>query len=288
MPRALKIFPLWALLLLASCASPPGGLLDPDGSPPPDGWAQARPSLGLKVELAVLPNAGETSTALATARDDSVSDSLHMYIDVAVINAGAQAVLLPEQAQALPLELELSFVDLPRRKQFDRGRLELVVGWSETGLQSTERLTLEFTTDSTLHLSLPLSRVDSFRVADNVAVYGESWSPDRFVVASRVRRFSGAAPTSPAPALVGYVSGTDPQAGRLYVSGATVVITDTTRIEDSAGSPLALEDLRTGENRMTVTALAWAYSLRAAGREVFMVANGWEWREFTVMVARRP
>ena len=67
---------------------------------------------------------------------------------------------------------------------------------------------------------------------------------------------------------------------RLYVSGATVVLADSTVILDSDSLQITLNDLQDGSNEMTITGLAWGFS-----DFVGMTANGWEFRRFNVYVA---
>jgi hypothetical protein len=287
MPARTALFSLACLLGLV-CACGPGELKDPISVDPggENGYLYppgSGPELNLGVKLKVESSPKGSSPVLAVARDDTTSDSLNLYLDVTIENLGPDVVLLPAEANHLTFQVRVSFVDVPYKKSFDHGRLKLSVGQTDTGLEIAEEFTIGFLEDTTLTLSLPVSRIDSFRVADNVAVYGQVLSPNRFIIAREIRRFDTPGPPkpSPAPDLVGFVKSVDPKNSRLYVSNATVVLTDSTRVLDSSGNYLPLESLETGNNGVTVTALAWGYTQRGA-----MIANGWEFKPFSVYVAR--
>jgi len=283
--KHLHFFPLWALALFFAC-SPPGAA-DTLLSPPTQhlqsfySGVSTGSELELEIKLNVKPGKSSPLPALAVARDDTTSDSLHLYIDLEILNAGPEVVLLPEVADTLPLRVQVSFVDVPYKKHFDRGKLRLVAGWSESGLQASETHEVEFAADSTLVFSISLTRVDSFHIAENVAVYGEVLSPGRYVIARSVRRLQAGTAAPGEPDLVGFVKDVDAENMRLYVSGAVVVITDSTRVESSSGELITLQDLRSGRNDFTITAMAWAYRFG-----IGMIANGWEFKRFTVFVAR--
>ena len=285
--RTLHFFPLFALFLLFGCSdshvsSDPFSPAGPDDQPGDNTLPEAS-SLSFDIKLKVQPGSPPLSPQLADARDDTTSDSLNLYIDVDIENVGPQVVFLPEEADTLNLQARVSFVDLPYKKNFDMGQLKLVVGWTEGGRQASEVHEMDFSADSSVLFSVPLSRVDSFHIADNVAVYGEVISAGRFMYATTIRRFDTATPpVDPAPDLVGYIKSIDELKKRMYVSEATVVLTDTTRIEDSAGELITSDKLALGENEFTITAIAWAYT---AG--VGMTANGWEFKRFKIYVARR-
>jgi hypothetical protein len=83
--------------------------------------------------------------------------------------------------------------------------------------------------------------------------------------------------------MVGYVQRIFTDVERLLVSNATVVIADSTVILDTDSTQIAIENLQTGENELTITGLAWGYS-----DFVGMTANGWEFRRFQVLVASPP
>ena len=59
-----------------------------------------------------------------------------------------------------------------------------------------------------------------------------------------------------------------------------IVMGDTTAIYDSDSTQIALDDLHTGDNELTITGLAWGYS-----NFIGMTANGWEFRRIVVLVA---
>ncbi len=225
----------------------------------------------------VMPSSQQT--LLADARDGTSSDSLNLYIDVEITNAGGDMVFTPAQAEDIVLQARVDFVDIPNRKKFSYGKLKLVIGWTEGGMQASDVEEWEFDTDSSLIFSMPLTRADSFRVADNVAVYGLELAEDLFINASRIQRIGASTPTD-SPAFVGYVQRVDLDAGRLYVSGATVVLSDSTVILDSDSLRIALDDIQDGTNELTITGLAWGFA-----DFVGMIANGWEFRRFNVYVA---
>ncbi|MBN2290494.1 MAG: hypothetical protein JXQ83_14265 [Candidatus Glassbacteria bacterium] len=283
----LKIFPCLLLcLLFAACSSDPGGspFLPADESSDPFQPARTTASeLSMDISLTLRQGRGGNSALLAVARDDTTSDSLNLYIDVEVTNVGPEIFFLPAQVDTLSLVIRVRFVDYPHYRDAIRGRLRLAVGQTYTGLEATDVLETEFGADTTLTGRLPLSRIDSFQVADNVAVYGQVLSPGRYLVATRVQRFEGTSPPSakPAPDLVGYVKSTDLSANRLYVNEATVVITDSTRIESSSGELISLYSLHSGENSLTATAMAWALD-----DDGYIMANGWEFKRFTLIVSR--
>jgi len=243
------------------------------------------PVLDLGLRLTVGSVTGQKSPAmLAVARDDTVSDSTGLYLDVEITNLGPEVVYVASETKNLILRTQLSFVDVPWLKQFNRGKLEIVVGQTETGYQATEKLDFSFLSDTTLSFDLPVTRVDTFRVADNVAVYGAVLSEDKYVVADSIKAFYGS--TLPSgwgkPALAGYVRSTDVQALRLYVSTATVAIDQNkTRVYDAEGNRTGIEMLADGSNRLTITALAWGYNISGG-----MIANGWEYRHYDLYVAR--
>ncbi len=280
--------PLLPLLALC-CADESGrpGLLGPplennssgqriDFSPDSD----VRLDILLQVKQGQQPTMLSSPTLLAAAKDSSGSDSLHLYIDVEITNAGGDMVFTPTQASDIELQARVDFVDIPYRKNFSYGKLKLVIGWTDGGLQASEIEEWEFSTDSSLIFSMPLTRADSFRVADNVAVYGVELAENRFIHATRIEKLGESVPTD-SPALVGYVQRLDLDSGRLYVSGATVVLSDSTVILDSDSIQIALNDLQDGSNEMTITGLAWGFS-----DFIGMTANGWEFRRFNVYVAR--
>jgi hypothetical protein len=81
--------------------------------------------------------------------------------------------------------------------------------------------------------------------------------------------------------MVGYVERINTDIDRLYVSGATVVIADSTAILDSDSTQIALNHLKSGSNELTITGLAWGYT-----DFIGMTANGWEFSRFELVVAR--
>ncbi|HUU27846.1 MAG TPA: hypothetical protein VM123_08540 [archaeon] len=284
----MQFFPLLALFFLIGCATPeaPRNILSPadeENQPIPSGDLETTTELALDLSLTVKPGEASPLPVLASARDDTTSDSLNLYIDVAIGNISPEVVVLPSETKDLSLAAQVSFVDVPYKKNFLHGKIKLVVGWTETGLQASEVYEYEFATDSTLLVSIPLSRVDSFHIADNVAVYGNVLSAGRYMIAKTVRRLESPTlpETLPKPDLVGFVRSVDIQNNRLYVSNATVVITDSTRIESPSGGLIHLGMLEPGCNELTITALAWAYSL-----DIGVIANGWEFRRFDVIVAQ--
>jgi len=285
--RALHFFPFFALILLLCCSdsrisNDPFSPADPENQPSDNTWPESS-NLSVDIRLKVQPGSPTASTQLAAARDDTTSDSLNLYIDVDIENVGPEVVFLPEEADSLNLQARVSFVDLPYKKHFDMGRLRLVVGWTEGGRQASEVHEMDFSADSSVLFTIPLSRVDSFHIADNVAVYGEVLAPGRFIYATTVRRFDTATPPQdPPPDLVGFIKNIDEFHKRMYVSNATIVLTDTTRIENSAGELITSDKLAQGKNEFTVTAMAWAYTIGAG-----MIANGWEFKRFTVFVSRK-
>lgn len=285
--RTLQFFPLLALILLFGCSDSriSSNLLSPSDreNPPNDGTAEASSNLSFEIKLKVQPGGLSPSPQLAAARDDTTTDSLNLYIDVEIENVGPQVLFLPEEADSLNLQARVSFVDLPYKKHFDWGRLKLVTGWTEGGRQASEVHEMEFSADSSVLVSIPLSRVDSFHIGDNVAVYGDVLAPDRFVYAVAMRQFDTATPPrDPAPDLVGFIKSIDELHKRMYISNAIVVISDTTRIENSAGESITSDKLSQGKNEFTITAMAWAYTTG-----IGMTANGWEFKRFTVYVARQ-
>lgn len=285
------IFPVLGIVAL-SCSSdgldnlplvPPTGNGDNGGG----GTATVQPGGSeLELDIKLLVKEGENpgpggGTMLAVAKDDTTSDSLHLYIDVEITNAGKDMVYLPGEAEDLTLSARVSFVDIPYRKNFSHGQLKLVIGWTHGGLQASDVRLWEFDTDSTLTFSMPLTRADSFKVADNVAVYGEELAEDRFILATRVQRLASGSPApTDQPAMVGYVERVDLDTDRLYVSGATVVIDHSTAILDTDSTQIPLDNLMDGRNELTITGLAWGYS-----DFIGMTANGWEFRRFDVYVA---
>lgn len=283
--RAGVLFVLRVVLVLACACSPdrlPDSLTGPDGGSSSGG--NLRPStVDLELRLSIRSGESTGGTMLAVARDGTTTDSTNLYIDVEILNLGPEVVYLHPAAKNLPLRVQVSFVDMPYRKNFNHGRLDIVVGMTETGYQATEKIAFSFLADSTLTFEMPISRIDSFRVADNVAVYGSVLAKDRYIIARQVRVFE--TPSIPAgfapPDFVGYVQSTDSRAGRLQVSGATVVLTDSTSVLAPNGQFLGLEMLKTGRNRLTVTALAWGYDMFQN-----MIANGWEFRHYDLYVAR--
>ena len=285
--QTLHFFPIFALILLFCCSDSriSNNLFSPADreNQPDDGIFQSASSLSFDIRLKVQPGSPPPSPQLAVARDDTTTDSLNLYIDVEIENVGPQVMFLSEEADLLNLEARVTFVDLPYKKNFYMGRLKLVVGWTESGRQASEVHDTEFSADSSVLLRIPLSRVDSFHIGDNVAVYGEVLAPGRFIYAKTVRRFDAATPPQdPAPDLVGFIKSIDELHKRIYVSNATVVITDTTRIENSAGELITSDKLSQGKNEFTITAMAWAYTIG-----VGMTANGWEFKRFTVYVGRQ-
>lgn len=285
-PAALYFFPVFAALAITGCSDSGGGVLTPGGEqtervqPPAVTFSDRIP---LDVILTVKEGKNPDSPLLTGASGDSTADSLNLYIDVAMTNVGSDSLYLPERGKDVVLQAKVRFVDLPLKKNFDHGRLKLVIGWTNGGLLASEVLETEFGTDSVATFAMPLSRVDSLHVADNVAVYGVELADNRYIHATRVVRFEG--PGLPknlsTPAMVGYVQRYDLDANRLYVSGATVVIVDSTRIEDADGSLLSLDMLTSGGNELTITGLAWAYTEFSN-----MIANGWKFTRFSVQVAR--
>ncbi|MEA2062359.1 MAG: hypothetical protein U9P14_01555 [Gemmatimonadota bacterium] len=242
--------------------------------------------LHLDISLALREPSGRTGTAalLAAARDDSTSDSTRLYMDVEVTNVTPKTFLLPAEADTLTIIARVTFVDYPHKKTFNRGRLRLVVGQTHTGFETTDYFDTVFYRDTTLVARLPMSRIDTFHVADNVAVYGTELAEDRYIVARLVRCLSpGQDPPHDNPALVGYVKDSDLKRNRLYVNEATVVIADTTRIESAGGQQISLDGLRSGINELTISTMAWALT-----EEGYIMANGWEFMHFDMIVARPP
>ncbi|MCE5271764.1 hypothetical protein LLH00_10835 [bacterium] len=279
-----------AVLLGLACnsgdrtASP---LAPTDGGDVTDGGGSestAPAEVELDLRLTVSDSARSGGTALAVANDGTFSDSTHLYIDVQITNLGPEVVYVSTDFRHINLHTRLSFVDVPWLHFFDRGRLEIVIGQTETGYQASEKLDFKFLADTTLSFEMPVTRVDTFKVADNVAVWGTVLAKDRFVRADSVKAFTGS--TLPAgfvkPDLVGYVRSADLAASRLYVSAATVVIDPLrTKVYDTDGRQTGIEMLNDGRNRLTVTALAWGYDLGGG-----MIANGWEFRNYEMYVAR--
>ena len=283
----LKFFPCLLLcLLLLSCLGDKniGPYTPVEQSNDPAVFDQPTASeLQMDINLTLRQAQEGNSALLAVANDDTTSDSLHLYVDVEVTNVRPEIFFLAAEVDTLTIIAHVSFVDYPHYRFFRQGRIRLVVGQTHTGLQATELFETDFGTDTTLVGKLPLSRIDSFRVADNVAVYGQVLKADRFFEAALVRRFDTPTPpsTQPSPDLVGFVRSKDIFRKRLYVSDATVVIGDTTRFESSNGEPLTLNSLRTGTNELTITALAWAL-----GPDRGIMANGWEFKHFNLIVVR--
>ncbi|MBW7995420.1 MAG: hypothetical protein FVQ81_02385 [Candidatus Glassbacteria bacterium] len=280
-------FPVLGLLVL-SCA--PDSFDSLPLSPPADnGGGQVivkpgGPAVELDIKLEVKEGKARgfpDGTMLAVVRDGDTSDSTSLYIDVEITNAGGDMVFMTSEVENLVLAARVTFVDIPFKKNFSYGKLKLVIGWTDGGLQASEVQEWEFDTDSTLTFSMPLTRADSFKVADNVAVYGVELADDLFIHATRVQRLGGNAPDpEDPPELVGFIKRIDRDADRLYVSGATVVIADSTLILDTDSVQITLDDLRNGSNELTITGLAWGFS-----DFIGMTANGWEFRRFTVYVA---
>jgi len=283
---ALKFFPCSLLcLLLLNCDSDPGsGPLSPIGPdyPPIQPDQPASAELQMDINLTLRQGQAASSALLAATRDDSTSDSLGLYIDVEVANVRPELIFLHAEADTLSIIAKVSFVVYPYNRYFSRGRIRLAIGQTNTGLMAAEVFETDFETDTTIVASLPLSRIDSFRVADNVAVYGRVLSEGRFFEAYLVSRFeTPEPPATGAPVLVGYVKSMDLIRNRLYVSDAIVALNDTTRIETSDGEPLSLELLKTGDNELTITAMAWALEGDGA-----ILANGWEFDHFNLVVVR--
>jgi len=285
------LFTLALLLLLGlSCSSGnhESTPLSPlDGGDVTDGGGGSAVITPAEVELDLsltVRDSAQSGTLLAVARDGTVSDSTHLYIDVQINNLGPELVYVPAEARHITLNTRLSFVDVPWLHFFDRGRLEIVIGQTETGYQASEKVDFSFLSDTTLSFAMPVTRVDTFKVADNVAVWGTVLAKGRYVQADSVKAFTSA--TLPAgfvkPDLVGYVRSADLSASRLYVSAATVVIDPLrTKVYDTEGRQTGIEMLNDGRNRLTVTALAWGYNLSGG-----MIANGWEFRNYDLYVAR--
>ncbi len=284
---AKHFLPLLGLLAL-SCGGETSrlGVLDPpldnnssgqriDFSPESD----VRLDIRLQVKEGQPPAMPAPQTMLADANDGSASDSQHLYIDVQITNAGEDMVFTPAQTKDIVLQARVDFVDIPYRKNFSYGKLKLVIGWTDGGLQTSDIKEWQFATDSSLIFSMPLTRANGFHVADNVAVYGLELAEDRFIHATRIQRLEGSVPTD-SPSMVGFVERKDLDANRLYVSGATVVLADSTTIMGADSVQIALADLQDGHNELSITGLAWGFS-----DFVGMTANGWEFRSFNVNVA---
>ncbi|OGG06355.1 MAG: hypothetical protein A3F83_13505 [Candidatus Glassbacteria bacterium RIFCSPLOWO2_12_FULL_58_11] len=282
----LHFFPLLALLLLFDCGDSrlPSGLLNPGGddTQPGGGGSTDQSEAALDITLTVRQGTPENQPALAVANDDTSSDSLHLFIDVAVENAGPDVLHVPVDVITLNMRTRITFVDLPYKKHFRSGKIKLVIGWTHGGLQASDTHEVEFSTDSALVVNIPLSRVDSLKVSDNVAVYGEVLSPGRFIRANRVQAFdSTAAPRTPKPDLVGDVRLIDTRANRLQVANTTVVLGDTTHVVNAEGQLIGIDQLAVGANEFTITALAWAFTTG-----IGTTANGWEFKRFNINVAR--
>jgi hypothetical protein len=289
--RLKHILPLLAVTAFACSGGGPSSLVDPGtgagtgGSVIPVTPIQSDNRFSLDIKLEVKPGESPAmpgATLLADPADGTSTDSTNLYIDVSINNAGADNVYLPSQAQTLVLDAQVDFVDIPYKKNFSYGKLKLVIGWTDGGLQASEVQQWQFGTDSTLHFSMPLARVDSFHVADNVAIYGLELADNLFIHASKVVKLSAdQGVPGDSPAMVGYVQRIDNDNDRIYVSGATVVIADSTVILDTDSTQIGIGSLQTGANELTITGLAWGYT-----DFVGMTANGWEFRRFQIMVAR--
>ena len=287
-------YPLFFLLLL-SCNQDPG--VDPFSpvDQPPGGYQPAPPTtseLQMDINLTLRQGQGTNSALLAVVRDDSTSDSLNLYIDVEVTNVRPEIVFLAAEIDTLTLVANVRFIDYPHYRFFNHGRLRLAVGQTFTGLEATDVFEADFSSDTTIVVGLPLSRIDSFRIADNVAVNGRVVVANRFIEASLVRRFeTPEPPTGPPPNLVGFVRSKDIFRNRLYIinptvgiadsTRITVVISDSTRFESPNGELITLNSLKTGDNELTITAMAWAL----AG-DNSIIANGWEFNRFTLTAIR--
>ncbi len=292
----LKIFPCLLLcLLFLSCLGDKniGPYTPVQQSNDPAFFDQpAASELQMDINLTLHQTQQANSALLAVANDDTTSDSLHLYVDVEVTNVRPDLFFLAAEVDTLTIIAHVSFVDYPHYRSLSYGRLRLVVGQTHTGLQATEVFETDFGTDTTLVGKLPLSRIDSFRVADNVAVNGQVVVANRFIEASLVRKFeTSAPPTEPTPDQVGFVRAKDIFRNRLYIidpavgiadsTRITVVISDTTRFESPNGELISLNSLKTGDNELTITALAWAL-----GADRGIMANGWEFKHFNLTVVR--
>jgi hypothetical protein len=284
-----KIFPgVLLCLLIFSCNSDQNiGPFTPPGKnttvyPP----AQITSSeLQVDISLSVYQQAQNANSAmLAAAMDDSTSDSTHLYIDVEVINVTPQTLFFSTDIDSLALVTRVTFVDYPHYKNFSFGRLRLVVGQTLTGLQVTEVFEVDFSTDTTIVGFLPISRIDSFLIADNVAVYGRVLQEGRFFEADLIRLFDTPDPptTEPEPVLVGFVTDMDITHNRLYVNDATIIFSDSARVESPDGEVIPMQSLKTGENQLTVTALAYALN-----SDKSILANGWEFNHFILTGIRK-
>jgi len=161
-------YPLFCLLLL-SCNKDPGA----DPFSPVDHTAgryqPAQPTtseLQMDINLTLRQGPEGNSALLAVVRDDSTSDSLHLYIDVEVTNVRPEIVFLSAEIDTLTLITHVRFVDYPHYRFFNRGRLRLAVGQTFTGLEATDVFQTDFGTDTIIVAGLPLSRIDSFRIAE--------------------------------------------------------------------------------------------------------------------------
>jgi hypothetical protein len=284
---AKHFLPLLGILTL-SCAGEIDrlGVLDPlldnnssalkvDFSPDSD----VRLDIRLQVKEGESPAMLSPQTLLADAMDSSSSDSMNLYLDVQITNAGGDMVFTPSQTEDIILQARVDFVDIPYKKNFSYGTLKLVIGWTDGGMQASDIQEWQFDTDSSLIFSMPLTRADSFHVADNVAVYGLELAEDRFIHATRIQRLDNSVPDD-SPAIVGFVQSMDKDANRINVSGAIVVLSDSTLILDADSLLIPLDELHDGRNQLSITGLAWGYS-----DFVGMTANGWEFRSFNVNVA---
>ena len=287
--RMLKNFlPLLVLLFVLSCSGGSGelGVTEPASSSSSGNSSDFSSSKEVEIGIQLQAKEGQSPempnvTLLADANDGTTTDNTNLYIDVAISNLGDDPLFTPDQAESLVLEASVDFIDIPYQKNFSYGELKLVIGWTDGGLQASEVEKWEFDTDNTLTFSMPLTRTDSFHVADNVAVYGVELAEDRFIHASVVQKLeSGAAAPTDSPAMVGYVQRIDTDKERLYVSGATIVFSNTTQVLDTNGELIAMDKLQDGANELTITGLAWGYA-----DFLGMIANGWEFRSFNIYVA---
>lgn len=285
-PYIFHLLILSTITIFISCSGDAGEkLLGPDYGQAVE-WPETEIVTSAELNLTLtLKEKNPQSVMLSAANDDTTSDSLHLYIDVEIANAGENFIYLPSDVKSFSINAQVSFVDFPYNSQVSRGVMDIVIGKTNTGFEITERLETAFSSGNPLSYNLPITRVDSFRVADNVAVWGNVVSEGLFVEADSIVVLAPGADPSILhnPDLLGFVDTVFVKNNRLYLSKGIAAIDEYTKIMDMNGNLRALGSLNDGRNAFTITALAWAYSY-----DLGLVANGWEFRDFPLKVARQP
>ena len=279
------LFILLTSCILASCSSKNvENILGPDNKQPVE-WPETEIITSADLQLTLtLREKNPQSVILGSVNDGTTSDSLHLYIDVYITNAGENFIYLPSEVNDFSINAQVDFVDFPYNSEVSRGEIELVVGRTNTGFEITEKLETDFNSGSTLSYNLLITRVDSFLIADNVAVWGNVLSEGLFVEADSIVVLAPGTDTSllDNPDLLGYVDTVNVDNYRLYLSNGIAAINEYTKIIGTGGNLIALGKLNDGRNKFTITALARAYSY-----DFGLVANGWEFKNFPLKVARQ-